>query len=69
MLKTDALAHFHSTIKLAAAMTAAGYPLTRHAVSMWGERVPELAARRLHEMTRGRLRFRPEDYQKWRECA
>lgn len=64
MLTSDAIAHFGSRIRLARALTDAGYPMTRNACTHWGERVPELVARRLHEITRGRLKFKPEEYRK-----
>jgi hypothetical protein len=60
--KADALSHYRSTIRLAAAMTAAGYPMTRNSVSGWGEVVPELVARRIAEVSGGAVPLRVEDY-------
>ena len=58
MLTRDAIEEFGSGAALARALRAAGYDCTRQAVAQWGDAVPELQARRLEEITGGRLRWR-----------
>ncbi len=58
MLTKDVIAHFGSRAKVADALR-----LTRAAVYGWGERVPPLRAAKLAEITAGRLRFDPSDYE------
>lgn len=57
----DAVAHYGSMKVLAGKLNV--YP---SAVYNWKSRhngrVPEIHARRLHELTRGRLRFDPSEY-------
>jgi len=36
--------------------------LSRVTVSLWGDRIPELYAKRLHDLTNGVLEFKREDY-------
>ena len=58
MLTRDVIAHFGSHAEVARTLN-----LTRAAVYAWGERVPPLRAAKLHQLTRGRLRFDPSDYE------
>jgi predicted transcriptional regulator len=57
----DAVAHYRTATELARTLG-----VTQAAVSQWrsrhGGRIPELYARRLHELTRGKLRFDREAY-------
>jgi hypothetical protein len=59
----DAISHYGSAKELARALDLAGPA----AISNWKVRyagqIPELYARRLHEMTRGRLKFDRSEYQ------
>lgn len=65
MLSEKVFEHFGTQ-----AETARRLKITRAAVAKWGEMVPELRAVQLHRLTRGRLRYRPEDYEKSEEgCA
>jgi len=60
MKVTEAIGYFDSASDLAKKLG-----VRPSAVSNWrkrGDLVPELAARQLHELTRGRLRFDPEVY-------
>jgi hypothetical protein len=59
MLKSDVLKYFGTAAK---AGRAAG--VTKSAASQWGELIPELMARRLHDATGGALPFDPSLYQK-----
>jgi len=60
MLKADVLAHFKSQAEVAKALA-----ISAQAVSNWGTRVPPLRAAQLHRLTRGKLRFDPDEYQDW----
>jgi len=61
----DALQHFsNDPYALAAALG-----ISRQAVEQWGERVPELSARQLHDLTGGKLKFEPALYRKGRRSA
>jgi hypothetical protein len=57
----DAVAHYKTAVRLAAELG-----IHSSAVSNWRVRydgkVPELQARRLHELTRGKLRFDRREY-------
>ena len=64
MRKTDVLAYFKTTIRVADELKAAGYPATRQSVSNWGDIVPELTARRLSEISGGVVPLRLGDYRK-----
>ena len=64
MRKADVLEHFGTTIAVSERMTAAGYPLTRTAVSNWRDIVPEMTARRIAEVTGGAVPLRAEDYKR-----
>jgi hypothetical protein len=60
----DAVAHYKTALRLAAELG-----IHSSAISNWRNRypdglVPELQARRLHEKTRGKLRFDREAYAK-----
>lgn len=61
MLIRKAIEHYGSQTKLAAALE-----LTQPAVAAWLKRgkkaVPKRHARRLHQLTRGKLLFRETDY-------
>jgi DNA-binding transcriptional regulator YdaS (Cro superfamily) len=57
MFTRDAIQHFGNAPKLAQALG-----LTKGAIYQWGDRVPPLRAARLHQITRGKLRFDPSDY-------
>jgi predicted transcriptional regulator len=58
----DAVSHYGTATQLAKHLG-----VTQAAVSMWrlryAGRLPELYARRLHELTRGKLRFDRKAYQ------
>lgn len=58
----DAVAHYKTAVRLAEVL---GYSHSS-VVSMWraryGGKVPELQARRLHELTRGKLKFDRKAY-------
>jgi hypothetical protein len=56
MKKTTVLKHFGTHTEVARALTDAGYPICRSAVSQWPDVIPELRARQIEEITRGRLR-------------
>jgi hypothetical protein len=45
-------------------LTAKALGITPGAISQWGEIIPELQARRIAEITRGDLPFRPELYER-----
>ncbi len=61
MLVSQAIKHYGSQSALARALR-----ISQPAVAMWIQRglkrVPELQARRLHQLTRGKLKFDAEDY-------
>lgn len=57
MKTSDAAAHFGSEYKVAQALGINQSNLTR-----WKHKVPEVWARRLHDMTGGKLRFDPTEY-------
>ena len=59
MLKTVAIAHFGSQIALAKALG-----VTKGAVSLWGEVIPEGSAYKLESLTKGALRVDPQLYTK-----
>lgn len=61
MLKKDVLAYFDPAESKPSA-TARALNITPGAVSQWDELLPELMARRIHDRTRGKLKFRPELY-------
>lgn len=44
--------------------TAEFLGVTKGAVSQWPDIIPELSARKLHEKTRGALRFDPKQYER-----
>ena len=54
----EAKEHFKTTKKGLADILG----LTKGAVSIWGDDIPEIHARRLHEMTRGKLKFISAEY-------
>jgi hypothetical protein len=60
MRKTDVLAHFDGN----QSAVARALEITRASVNAWPDLVPELSARRLHEYTRGKLRFNSSLYDK-----
>lgn len=53
MFKEDALAWGGGVRPLARKMTAAGYPMSGSVVSQWPDPIPELAARRIWEVSAG----------------
>lgn len=57
MLTATAIAYFEGQSRLAEKLA-----ITPSAVSQWGELVPPLQARRLHELTDGDLPYDPADY-------
>ena len=57
MKTSDAAAHFGSEYKVAQHLRISQSNLTR-----WKNKVPEVWARRLHDMTNGKLRFDPSEY-------
>lgn len=59
MLKSVAIAHFGSQIALAKALG-----VTKGAVSLWGEVIPEGSAYKLESLTKGVLRVDPQLYMK-----
>lgn len=62
MRKQDVLNFFNQN----GAAVAKALGITRVAVNLWPDDglIPELRARQLHEITNGKLRFRPELYRK-----
>ncbi|GAB1072637.1 Cro/CI family transcriptional regulator [Shewanella algae] len=56
MTKTDVLNFFQTQIKVAAALTDAGFPISQAAVSKWGDSVPPLRAYQLERITNGQLK-------------
>jgi hypothetical protein len=63
MLKKTVLAHF-DPVESRPSATAKALKLTPGAISQWGDVIPELTARRIAEITRGKLKFRPELYER-----
>ena len=55
----DAANFFGSEYKLARALKIHQANITR-----WQTKVPEIWARRLHDMTEGKLRFIPDEYRR-----
>ena len=51
MKKRDVLTVFITQKNVAKALSEKGYPISQAAVSKWPDRVPEIAARRLAEIT------------------
>jgi len=66
MFKKDVLAHF-DPVNSRPSITAKALGITPGAVSLWGETVPELRAREVHEITAGKLEFNAELYAAIRE--
>lgn len=64
MRKKDVLEFFGSGAAVARALE-----YTEGAVSQWDEVIPELSARKLHDITSGKLRFDPKLYQKRSNAA
>ncbi|HTD90922.1 MAG TPA: Cro/CI family transcriptional regulator [Burkholderiales bacterium] len=59
MLKETAVTHFGSQAKLARALR-----ISTAAVALWKDSIPELSARRLHDLTNGALEFDPSIYER-----
>jgi len=59
MLKSVAIAHFGSRVALAKALG-----VTKGAVSLWGQVIPEGSAYKLESLTKGALRVDPQLYAK-----
>ena len=57
MLKKDAAKYFGGKRKAALEVGASAATFTH-----WGEQVPEFYAKRFHEVTRGKLKFRRGEY-------
>lgn len=64
MRKKDVLEFYKSGAAVARAL---GY--TEGAVSQWEDVIPELSARKLHDLTDGKLRFDPKLYEKRSDAA
>jgi DNA-binding transcriptional regulator YdaS (Cro superfamily) len=60
MLKKDAVAHYGSQAAVARALG-----IQKAAVSKWGDQIPPFQASRLHQKTRGALKYDPTDYIGW----
>lgn len=58
MKKSDVLEHFHGVTATASALSKAGYPISKQAISKWPDEVPELRARQIEEITGGILSLR-----------
>lgn len=58
MKKRDVLEHFSGVTATAAALSKAGYPISKSAISKWPDEVPELRARQIEEITGGALSLR-----------
>lgn len=48
--------------------TAESLGLTKGAVSQWDDIIPELSARKIHDITRGQLKFDPKLYKRERRA-
>jgi hypothetical protein len=59
MRKDTAVAHFGNQASIARALH-----ISTAAVAVWGEIIPELSARKLHDLTDGELPFDPSIYQR-----
>lgn len=70
MYKSQVLAYFRNKAGRKAdndqgvTATAQYLHLTKGAVSQWDPIIPELQARKIHELTRGGLKFNPKLYQR-----
>ena len=62
MKKTDVLVYFETQKAISEALTQAGYRISQPAVSKWGETVPEIPARILSDITKGKLAFIESEY-------
>ena len=62
MLTKDAALYFSDKPTPNKSALARVLKVSRVTVSKWGEKVPELYAKRLHDLTDGKLEFRREDY-------
>jgi hypothetical protein len=58
----DAISHYGSAAELAKALKLAGPAAVSNWKSRYRGKIPELYARRLHEMTRGKLKFDRQSY-------
>jgi hypothetical protein len=68
MLKKDVLKYFDPE-RSRPIVTARALSITPGAISQWGELVPELTARRIGELTKGKLKFRAEKYDRRRSAV
>lgn len=59
MKKATAIKHFKTAVRVAKVLG-----ITESAVSHWPDIVPELSARRLQDLTAGRLKFKATDYRR-----
>lgn len=64
MRKEDVIDYFGN-----AAAVARALDYTEGAVSQWKDVIPELTARKLHDLTKGKLRFDSKLYQKRSNAA
>lgn len=62
MLKSDAIEYFGGG-RGAAVKVAEALGVSRQAVHLWPEIVPELAAYKLHRISKKKIPLRPEDYE------
>lgn len=62
MWKADVVAYFGGVRATARQMTQAGYQMTGSVVSQWPDPIPELAARRIAEVTRGAVPLHLDHY-------
>lgn len=58
----DAIERYETATNLAKQLGLTGPAAISNWKARYGGKVPELYARRLHEMTRGRLKFDPKTY-------
>lgn len=62
MTVDDAIAHYGTAVELARQLNLRSPGAITNWRSRYDGKVPELYARRLHEMTRGKLRFDRSEY-------
>jgi hypothetical protein len=68
MLKRDVLRHFDPDGSKPSA-TARAIGVTPGLISQWGEVIPEIWARRLPDITKGKLRFDRKHYANGKQSA
>lgn len=62
MRKTEVIAYFKTQAGVRRALLARGYQITQPAISKWGEVIPEIPARILHQASGGALEFDESAY-------